>query len=218
MKASVKGDTFDYICIERPTPSEPTNVQSILALDDAMRCAQGSALLQSQSAQNRSVIYLLFYNILVYALLPDGLNDGSGLSVLLTLTMGSYIFLHSRWCDALVSAASNYKDKGGRIDFVCSSREWNISGSTTSLQANGLEFQISIQCRVSISGQQEPIKAQNSKDSLAIELCTASPYRQLKSYFATAFYYSLYSSIANNAPGWTARGRGGRGGADEKIP
>lgn len=96
MKASVKGDTFDYICIERPTPSEPTNVQSILALDDAMRCAQGSALLQSQSAENRSVIYLLFYNIGVYALLPDGLNDGSGLSVLLTLTMGSYIFLHSR--------------------------------------------------------------------------------------------------------------------------
>lgn len=55
------------------------------------------------------------------------------------------------------------------------------------MQANGLEFQISIQCRVSISGQQEPIKAQNSKDSLAIELCTASPYRQLKSYFATGF-------------------------------
>lgn len=90
--------------------------------------------------------------------------------------MGSYIFLHSRWCDALVSAASNYKDKGGRIDFVCSSREWNISGSTTSLQANGLEFQISIQCRVSISGQQEPIKAQKTPLPLncALHLLIAS--------------------------------------------
>lgn len=28
---------------------------------------------------------------------------------------------------------------------------------------------------------------QGAKDSLAIELCTASPYRQLKSYFATGF-------------------------------
>lgn len=36
MKASVKGDTFDYICIERP--SDRTNVQSILALDDGMVC------------------------------------------------------------------------------------------------------------------------------------------------------------------------------------